>query len=175
MLFDIFLLQIKGQRLSVEDNIESLEVVRKVVTRRGQSLRHHDESPVQRGSAATRPHRQGEVRASFVIPCEFCIFSSLFKINFISILNLFDSICRWKVTKKIGGGGFGEIYEGIDLVTKEQVALKLESAKQPKQVLKMEVAVLKKLQGSEKTFYASLNMICNSLHPMTVLQIQLSH
>ena len=28
---------------------------------------------------------------------------------------------RWKVTKKIGGGGFGEIYEGIDLVTKEQV------------------------------------------------------
>ena len=43
---------------------------------------------------------------------------------------------RWKVTKKIGGGGFGEIYEGIDLVTKEQVALKLESAKQPKQVRK---------------------------------------
>ena len=56
---------------------------------------------------------------------------------------------RWKVTRKIGGGGFGEIYEGIDLVTKEQVALKLESAKQPKQVLKMEVAVLKKLQGTE--------------------------
>ena len=56
-------------------------------------------------------------------------------------------IFRWKVTRKIGGGGFGEIYEGIDLVTKEQVALKLESAKQPKQVLKMEVAVLKKLQG----------------------------
>jgi len=54
---------------------------------------------------------------------------------------------RWKVTRKIGGGGFGEIYEGIDLVTKEQVALKLESAKQPKQVLKMEVAVLKKLQA----------------------------
>jgi tau tubulin kinase len=41
---------------------------------------------------------------------------------------------RWKVTRKIGGGGFGEIYEGIDLVTKENVALKLESAKQPKQV-----------------------------------------
>ncbi|KAK4297480.1 hypothetical protein Pmani_030101, partial [Petrolisthes manimaculis] len=51
--------------------------------------------------------------------------------------------------RKIGGGGFGEIYEGQDLVTREQVALKLESAKQPKQVLKMEVAVLKKLQGRE--------------------------
>ena len=44
---------------------------------------------------------------------------------------------RWKVTKKIGGGGFGEIYEGVDLVTKEQVALKLESAKQPKQVRRL--------------------------------------
>ncbi|CAH1791025.1 unnamed protein product [Owenia fusiformis] len=56
---------------------------------------------------------------------------------------------RWKVIKKIGGGGFGEIYEGSDMVTKESVALKLESAKQPKQVLKMEVAVLKKLQGQD--------------------------
>ncbi|CAH1184491.1 unnamed protein product [Phyllotreta striolata] len=56
---------------------------------------------------------------------------------------------RWKVVKKIGGGGFGEIYEGLDLITREQVALKVESARQPKQVLKMEVAVLKKLQGKE--------------------------
>ncbi|XP_060808928.1 tau-tubulin kinase 1 [Amyelois transitella] len=56
---------------------------------------------------------------------------------------------RWKVVKKIGGGGFGEIYEGMDLVTQEQVALKVESSRQPKQVLKMEVAVLKKLQGKE--------------------------
>lgn len=49
--------------------------------------------------------------------------------------------------RKIGGGGFGEIYEGEDVTSRERVALKLESAKQPKQVLKMEVAVLKKLQG----------------------------
>lgn len=55
----------------------------------------------------------------------------------------------FQVVKKIGGGGFGEIYEGQDLLTKEQVALKVESARQPKQVLKMEVAVLKKLQGKE--------------------------
>ncbi|XP_045469713.1 tau-tubulin kinase homolog Asator isoform X2 [Harmonia axyridis] len=56
---------------------------------------------------------------------------------------------RWKVCRKIGGGGFGEIYEGLDLITREHVALKVESARQPKQVLKMEVAVLKKLQGKE--------------------------
>lgn len=49
--------------------------------------------------------------------------------------------------RKIGGGGFGEIYEGEDVSSKDRVALKLESAKQSKQVLKMEVAVLKKLQG----------------------------
>ncbi|XP_016345295.1 tau-tubulin kinase 1-like isoform X2 [Sinocyclocheilus anshuiensis] len=54
---------------------------------------------------------------------------------------------RWKVLKKIGGGGFGEIYDALDLLTRENVALKVESAQQPKQVLKMEVAVLKKLQG----------------------------
>lgn len=58
--------------------------------------------------------------------------------------------------RKIGGGGFGEIYEGIDLVTRELVALKLESAKQPKQVLKMEVAVLKRLQGTSD----SLRCLC---------------
>uniref|UniRef100_A0A8B9RA47 non-specific serine/threonine protein kinase n=1 Tax=Astyanax mexicanus TaxID=7994 RepID=A0A8B9RA47_ASTMX len=51
--------------------------------------------------------------------------------------------------KKIGGGGFGEIYEALDLLTQSSVALKVESAQQPKQVLKMEVAVLKKLQGKD--------------------------
>ncbi|KAG9336801.1 hypothetical protein JZ751_003149 [Albula glossodonta] len=56
---------------------------------------------------------------------------------------------RWKVLKKIGGGGFGEIYESVDTLTRVSVALKVESAQQPKQVLKMEVAVLKKLQGKD--------------------------
>ena len=92
-----------------------------------------DESSVKWGFATTRTHCQGEV-TTFIYPPDLRG-------------NISCTIFRWKVTKKIGGGGFGEIYEGIDLVTKEQVALKLESAKQPKQVLKMEVAVLKKLQG----------------------------
>ena len=62
---------------------------------------------------------------------------------------------QWKLPvmqlRKIGGGGFGEIYEAVDVVSHEYVALKLESAKQAKQVLKMEVAVLKKLHG--KLYY----------------------
>ena len=49
--------------------------------------------------------------------------------------------------RQIGGGGFGEIYEAEDLATGEQVAMKLESSWRPRQVLKMEVAVLKRLQG----------------------------
>ncbi|XP_071270114.1 tau-tubulin kinase 2-like isoform X1 [Salvelinus alpinus] len=56
---------------------------------------------------------------------------------------------RWRVLKKIGGGGFGEIYEVLDQLSQVNVALKVESAQQPKQVLKMEVAVLKKLQGKD--------------------------
>lgn len=42
----------------------------------------------------------------------------------------------------------GEIYAALDLVSKDSVALKVESVNQSKQVLKMEVAVLKKLQGN---------------------------
>lgn len=56
---------------------------------------------------------------------------------------------RWKVLRKIGGGGFGEIYEAVDTLTQEKSALKLESVRQQKQVLKMEVAVLKRLQGKD--------------------------
>lgn len=60
--------------------------------------------------------------------------------------------------KKIGGGGFGEIYEAMDLLTRENVALKVESAQQPKQVLKMEVAVLKKLQGKAESPLGALQV-----------------
>ena len=51
---------------------------------------------------------------------------------------------KWEVASI---DAIGEIYQGHDTVTQEMVALKLESANTSKQVLKMEVAVLKKLQG----------------------------
>lgn len=66
---------------------------------------------------------------------------------FSPLLNLFLFFFFAIQLRKIGGGGFGEIYDALDLLTRENVALKVESAQQPKQVLKMEVAVLKKLQG----------------------------
>lgn len=56
---------------------------------------------------------------------------------------------------KVGGGGFGEIYEATDLQNQnERVAVKVESSKATKQVLKMEVAVLRRLQGFYKKFYS---------------------
>lgn len=53
---------------------------------------------------------------------------------------------RWKLSKKIGQGAFGEIFNGTDTTTQDPVAVKLERWDNKKAVLKMEVAVLKKLQ-----------------------------
>ena len=33
---------------------------------------------------------------------------------------------QYKIDHKVGNGSFGEIYQGLDLVTKELVAVKLE-------------------------------------------------
>lgn len=41
---------------------------------------------------------------------------------------------KWKITKKIGGGGFGEIYGAKIIDSEEPVAIKVESSKQSKQV-----------------------------------------
>ena len=51
----------------------------------------------------------------------------------------------------------GEIYQAHDTNTQQMVALKLESATTTKQVLKMEVAVIKKLQGGQ-SFEISLTI-----------------
>ncbi|VDM02852.1 unnamed protein product [Schistocephalus solidus] len=53
---------------------------------------------------------------------------------------------RWNVSRKLESGCFGEIYEAQDALTQQKVAIKVESSQQSKQVLKMEVAVLKRLQ-----------------------------
>ncbi|XP_054618495.1 tau-tubulin kinase 2b [Dunckerocampus dactyliophorus] len=56
---------------------------------------------------------------------------------------------RWRVVRKIGGGGFGEVYEVLDLLSQATVAMKVESATHPKPVQRTEAAVLKKLQGKD--------------------------
>ena len=64
--------------------------------------------------------------------------------------NLLNTSCiirnRWKIVKKLGQGAFGEIYQAKNVITNEMVAIKVEKVSSTKQVLKLEVAVLKKLQ-----------------------------
>ena len=50
------------------------------------------------------------------------------------------------MVRKIGQGAFGEIYQGRNVVNGEEIAVKVERIDSKKQVLKLEVAVLKKLQ-----------------------------
>ena len=85
---------------------------------------------------------------------------------------------RWKILKKIGQGAFGmwgvpiivrdwsfliliflhigEVYSARNVVTSELVAIKVERADSTKQVLKLEVAVLKKLEGMCQTYKSAL-------------------
>lgn len=53
---------------------------------------------------------------------------------------------RWRVIKSIGKGAFGEIFAADDLEMGCQVGIKVERIDSKKRVLKIEVAVLKKLQ-----------------------------
>ena len=58
---------------------------------------------------------------------------------------------RWKLIKKIGSGGFGTVYECVDLVTNHRVALKIELANKPLHMLrlKQEKDILEKLQDRD--------------------------
>lgn len=54
---------------------------------------------------------------------------------------------RWRITNKIGGGGFGQIYQAYDKLRQELVAVKVESNSQARQSLRMEVTVLRRIQN----------------------------
>jgi serine/threonine protein kinase len=72
----------------------------------------------------------GRLCARLVRLREFCFFSCSFA----------QTACK---------GAFGEIFQGRNVVTNEDVAIKVERIDSKKQVLKLEVAVLKKLQPCE--------------------------
>eukprot|EP00041_Stephanoeca_diplocostata_P021066 m.483650 g.483650 ORF g.483650 m.483650 type:complete len:474 (-) comp21728_c1_seq4:1610-3031(-) len=56
---------------------------------------------------------------------------------------------RWRIVEAIGAGGFGQIYRATD--GKQTVAVKCESKHVSRTLLKMEVIVLKELQGEACT------------------------
>ncbi|KAJ3391123.1 hypothetical protein HDU84_006490 [Entophlyctis sp. JEL0112] len=59
---------------------------------------------------------------------------------------------RWRLVSVIGKGAFGEVYLANDLSTGEQVAVKIESPLCKKQVLKLEIVVMRRLQGAKADF-----------------------
>jgi serine/threonine protein kinase len=56
---------------------------------------------------------------------------------------------RWKLLLKVPDLPFTQMYQAFDLVTKQNVSLKVESVHQQIQRLEMEVTVLRRLQGED--------------------------
>eukprot|EP00292_Cryptomonas_paramecium_P008477 CAMPEP_0113708036 /NCGR_PEP_ID=MMETSP0038_2-20120614/28745_1 /TAXON_ID=2898 /ORGANISM="Cryptomonas paramecium" /LENGTH=275 /DNA_ID=CAMNT_0000633671 /DNA_START=175 /DNA_END=998 /DNA_ORIENTATION=- /assembly_acc=CAM_ASM_000170 len=77
---------------------------------------------------------------------------------------------RWRLTKKVGQGAFGEIYSAVDVTNEDPVAVKLERWDNKKAVLKMEVAVLKKLQHCQ---YACRYVHCGHYEDHNYLVMEL--
>uniref|UniRef100_A0A5S6QHU8 Protein kinase domain-containing protein n=1 Tax=Trichuris muris TaxID=70415 RepID=A0A5S6QHU8_TRIMR len=56
---------------------------------------------------------------------------------------------RWKVLEKIGSGGFGEVYEAVDLADRTRVALKVEQKGLESSALDVELSVYSVFAGSK--------------------------
>eukprot|EP00833_Pecoramyces_ruminatium_P004956 jgi/Orpsp1_1/1178988/evm.model.c7180000067484.1 len=54
---------------------------------------------------------------------------------------------KYRIGRKIGGGSFGEIYRGTNVITGEEIAMKLESVKAKHPQLEYEAKVYKCLAG----------------------------
>ena len=54
---------------------------------------------------------------------------------------------KYKITNIIGKGSFGNVYKGINIQTKELVAIKVESKKSNSNLLKKETHFLSMLKG----------------------------
>ncbi|KAJ6240879.1 tau-tubulin kinase 1 [Anaeramoeba flamelloides] len=73
---------------------------------------------------------------------------------------------RWKLLNKIGQGGFGEIFCVYDLETQQKAAVKMERIDRNKRALRLEIAVLRKIQESRfstKFIYCGRNQVYNYL------------
>ncbi len=54
---------------------------------------------------------------------------------------------RYKIGKKIGKGSFGEVYKGIDIITNQQIAIKIEPIVKDKfSILQEEIKIYEKIQ-----------------------------
>ncbi|KAI8813965.1 kinase-like domain-containing protein [Cladochytrium replicatum] len=58
---------------------------------------------------------------------------------------------RWKILNTLGKGAFGEVYQAMDLLSGESVAIKVENPSCKKPVLKLEISIMRRLQGCPYT------------------------
>ena len=65
---------------------------------------------------------------------------------------------RYKLTRPIGSGSFGEVFEGVDLISGNRVAVKLEEVSQPesKRMLFYEATISRALQSSDQSYVPKL-------------------
>ena len=54
---------------------------------------------------------------------------------------------KYAVCKELGAGAFGELYQGVDVRSNEEVAIKLESSDCKLPMLEYEATLYKKFQG----------------------------
>ena len=54
---------------------------------------------------------------------------------------------KYKITKRLGKGAFGDLFSGINLKTGEEVAIKLEQANNKTPMLQYEAKIYEKLSG----------------------------
>lgn len=55
---------------------------------------------------------------------------------------------KYKISKKLGHGAFGDLYSGINIKTNEEVAIKLEKLEAEAPMLQYEAKIYEKLAGS---------------------------
>ena len=59
---------------------------------------------------------------------------------------------KYKLLDKIGHGSYGEIYKGVNIRTKEYVAIKIENIQHGKRLLKNEAIIYKYLNNCKRFF-----------------------
>ncbi|KAJ3149344.1 hypothetical protein HDU86_006979 [Geranomyces michiganensis] len=73
------------------------------------------------------------------------------------VANLEGIVVHRRALNVLGKGAFGEVHAAVNMVTKERHAIKIEPPKTKKQVLRLEIAVLKKLAAAAAKHTSSVD------------------
>lgn len=73
---------------------------------------------------------------------------------------------KYKITKRLGAGAFGDIFAGVNIKTNEEVAIKLEPIAALRPQLQYEAKIYQRMQGNRKFYYINLwfNFFCQLVY-----------